>query len=130
MSELSILGQTVNEPISVDQLETFPAPPHLPYVSFYTKEMTSNCPKTGQPDYYQCWIRYCPAGKCLESKALKLYLWGFRNTGQFIEQLAEQIATDLFTVLEPVEIEVKLRMAPRGGISIEAVAVRSNMIED
>lgn len=124
MGDLTLLGKPVNKPITAGELETFPAPPHVPVVSFYTDELTSNCPKTGQPDFYRIWIQYCPMHKCLESKALKLYLWQFRDSGQFIEDLAERIADDLFKALEPNEIEVKLRMAPRGGISIQAVAVR------
>lgn len=130
MGELTLLGKTVNEPIGKEGLETFPAPTHVPIVSFYTDEMTSNCPKTGQPDFYQCWIKYCPDGKCLESKSLKLYLWNFRDSGQFIEDLSEKIAGELFEVLEPLEMEVRLRMKPRGGISIEATAYRSSQEPD
>ena len=124
--ELKILGQTVNEPITKDQLETFPAPRDVENVSLYSDEVTSLCPKTKQPDFYEIEINYMPRDKCLESKSLKLYLWQFRQTGQFIEDLTNKIADEIFEVLNPLGLKVRMKMKPRGGISIVATAVRQS----
>jgi 7-cyano-7-deazaguanine reductase len=128
--ELSILGKTVSGPITKDELETFEAPEGVHEVTFFSDEMTSLCPKTGQPDFYKISIRYAPDEKCLESKSLKLYLQQFRNTGQFIEQLTDQIANELFEVIDPIGIEVVTEMKPRGGISITAEAKRVKKSEE
>ena len=63
-------------------------------------EFTSLCPlggvesdaselellKGGAPDFGTIIIEYVPAATCLELKALKLYLWSFRNDGIFYER--------------------------------------------
>ena len=42
-----------------------------------------NCPKTGQPDFAKVVISYIPRERMVESKSLKLYLFSFRNHGDF-----------------------------------------------
>ena len=44
-------------------------------------EFTSLCPKTGQPDFGNITITYCPDKTCIELKSLKLYLQTYRNKG-------------------------------------------------
>ena len=54
----------------------------------------------------------------VESKSLKLYLFGFRNRGDFHEDVVNTIMKDLIKLMEPKYIEVTGLFVPRGGISI------------
>ncbi|MFA7173325.1 MAG: preQ(1) synthase [Kiritimatiellia bacterium] len=89
------------------------------WVTFHCPEFTSLCPKTGQPDFANILIQYVPAAKMVESKSLKLYLFGFRNHGDFHEDCVNIIMKDLIKLLQPKYIEVYGRFLPRGGISID-----------
>jgi 7-cyano-7-deazaguanine reductase len=80
-------------------------------------EFTSLCPITGQPDFAVIVIDYKPGKKCVESKSLKLYLMGFRMSGQFHEACVNRITNDLVKLLDPVWLKVEGRFTPRGGIS-------------
>ena len=79
-------------------------------------EGSSLCPKTGQPDIFTLYINYIPDKKCVESKSLKLYIFSYRNTGSFMEDITNKIAKDLFQLLEPHYIEVYADFNSRGGI--------------
>lgn len=81
-------------------------------------EFTSLCPKTGQPDFAEIRINYIPDQFIVESKSLKLYLFSFRNHGDFHEDCANIIMKDLIKLLDPKYIEVEGIFTPRGGISI------------
>ena len=85
-------------------------------------EFTSLCPKTGQPDFGHIVINYIPRIKMVESKSLKLYLFSFRNRGDFHEDCVNIIMKDLVNLMDPKYIEVKGYFNPRGGISIIPVA--------
>ena len=87
-------------------------------VTFNCPEFTSLCPKTGQPDFARIVINYIPAERMVESKSLKLYLFSFRNRGDFHEDCVNIIMKDLVKLMEPRYIEVKGIFTPRGGISI------------
>jgi 7-cyano-7-deazaguanine reductase len=87
-------------------------------VTFDAYEFTSLCPKTGQPDLAKVVISYIPDEKMVESKSLKLYLFSFRNHGDFHEDCMNIVMKDLIKLLNPKYIEVKGIFAPRGGISI------------
>lgn len=89
------------------------------WVTFTAPEFTTLCPKTGQPDFATLTIRYIPAKKLVESKSLKLYLFGFRNHGDFHEDVINVIYDDLFALLKPKYLEVYGKFAARGGISID-----------
>ena len=54
----------------------------------------------------------------VESKSLKLYLFSFRNHGDFHEDCINTIMKDLIRLMDPKYIEVFGRFTPRGGISI------------
>ena len=82
-------------------------------------EFTSLCPQTGQPDHAKIEIIYVPNIKMIESKSLKLYLFSFRNQGEFHEDVCNRIAKDLYTVLEPKYLRVYGDFASRGGIAIK-----------
>ena len=81
-------------------------------------EFTSLCPKTGQPDFAEIRIAYIPDRYLVESKSLKLYLFSFRNHGDFHEDCCNIIKNDLVALLEPRYLEVLGIFTPRGGISI------------
>ncbi len=87
-------------------------------VTFDCPEFTSLCPITGQPDFARIIINYIPSEKMVESKSLKLYLFGFRNQGDFHEDCINIIMKDLKKLMEPKYIEVKGIFTPRGGIAI------------
>ena len=88
------------------------------WVRFNCPEFTSLCPVTGQPDFAEIRISYIPDQKMVESKSLKLYLFSFRNHGDFHEDCVNVIMKDLIRLLEPRYIEVTGIFTPRGGISI------------
>lgn len=85
-------------------------------------EFTTLCPKTGQPDFGHIVISYIPRIKMVESKSLKLYLFSFRNHGDFHEDCVNIILNDLWELMEPRYIEVQGFFMPRGGISINPFA--------
>lgn len=91
-------------------------------VTFNCPEFTSLCPKTGQPDFAKIIINYIPGHKMVESKSLKLYLFSFRNHGDFHEDCVNIIMKDLKNLMEPKYIEVIGIFMPRGGISIYPMA--------
>lgn len=84
-------------------------------------EFTCLCPKTGQPDFAKIFISYIPADLLVESKALKLYLFSYRNTGIFHEFVINKIANDLFDAMKPKYLKVEGDFMPRGGIAIKPV---------
>ena len=101
-------------------LETFNSmhPDNDYWVRFNCPEFTTLCPITGQPDFAEIRISYIPDLRMVESKSLKLYLFGFRNKGDFHEDVVNVIMKDLIRLLDPKYIEVTGFFVPRGGISI------------
>ena len=92
------------------------------FVKFVCPEFTSLCPMTGQPDFATIIIRYIPDVKMVESKSLKLYLFSFRNHGDFHEDCVNTIMKDLIALMNPKSIEVFGEFTPRGGIAIHPFA--------
>jgi 7-cyano-7-deazaguanine reductase len=101
-------------------LETFQNmhPENDYWVQFNCPEFTTLCPITGQPDFAEIKIMYLPAERMVESKSLKLYLFSFRNHGDFHEDCVNIIMKDLVRLMDPKVIEVVGIFTPRGGISI------------
>lgn len=101
-------------------LETFlnKHPDNDYWVQFNCPEFTSLCPITGQPDFAEIRISYVPGLRMVESKSLKLYLFSFRNHGDFHEDCVNIIMKDLIRLMNPKYIEVTGFFTPRGGISI------------
>jgi 7-cyano-7-deazaguanine reductase len=89
------------------------------FVKFNCPEFTSLCPMTGQPDFATIYISYIPGKRMVESKSLKLYLFSFRNHGDFHEDCVNIIMKDLIKLMDPKYIEVWGKFTPRGGISID-----------
>lgn len=120
---LSLLGnkKTVyRDDYAPEVLETFinKHPENDYMVTFNCPEFTSLCPITGQPDFAKIIINYIPSERMVESKSLKLYLFSFRNRGDFHEDCVNIIMKDLVRLMSPKYIEVKGIFTPRGGISI------------
>lgn len=101
-------------------LETFENkhPGHDYMVTFRCPEFTTLCPITGQPDFATLYINYIPQLRMVESKSLKLYLFSFRNHGDFHEDVVNIIMKDLVELMDPKYLEVRGMFYPRGGISI------------
>ena len=101
-------------------LETFENqhPDNDYWVRFNCPEFTTLCPITGQPDFAEIRISYVPDVRMVESKSLKLYLFSFRNNGDFHEDCVNTIMKDLVKLMDPKYLEVTGYFMPRGGISI------------
>ena len=92
------------------------------WVEFLCPEFTTLCPITGQPDFAEIRIRYIPDRRMVESKSLKLYLFSFRNHGDFHEDCVNTIMKDLIKLMQPRYIEVVGLFTARGGIAIHPYA--------
>ncbi len=124
MKDLSLLGNKKIEyptDYAPKMLESFDNkhPENDYFVKFNCPEFTSLCPITGQPDFATITISYVPDSKMVESKSLKLYLFSFRNHGDFHEDCMNIIMKDLIKLMDPKYIEVWGHFTPRGGISID-----------
>ena len=106
------------------ELEFFDNPrPQRDYsITISCPEFTSLCPKTGQPDFGQILIEYCPDKICIELKSLKFYMQSYRNKGVFYETLTNDILDDLSGACNPRWMKVTSKFTPRGGITTEIVA--------
>ncbi|MFM2072909.1 MAG: NADPH-dependent 7-cyano-7-deazaguanine reductase [Actinomycetota bacterium] len=118
--ELTVLGATVRH--AIEHVEVFPAPANVQTVRFTTDELSSMCPVTEQPDLSHVVIEYEPDQWCIESKSLKLYLWGFRDRAVFAEALTAEIAGEVMLTARPKHVTVTLTQRPRGGIEVQAVS--------
>ena len=85
-------------------------------------EFTCLCPKTGQPDFATLHLEYVPAKYCLELKALKLYVWSYRDEGAFHEDVTNRILDDLVTACEPQFMRLTAEFNVRGGIYTSVIA--------
>jgi 7-cyano-7-deazaguanine reductase len=88
-------------------------------VRFTMPEFTSICPVTGQPDFAHLVLDYVPGKWIVESKSLKLYLFGFRNHGAFHEDCTVRIGKDIQKLLRPKWLRIGGYWYPRGGIPID-----------
>jgi len=85
-------------------------------------EFTCLCPKTGQPDFATLLLDYVPDEACVELKSLKLYIWSFRNTGCFHEEVTNRILDDLASATQPRYMRLTARFYVRGGIFTTVIA--------
>ena len=101
-------------------LETFENlhPDNEYVVTFDCPEFTALCPITGQPDFGGIVSRDIARQRMVESKSLKLYLFSFRNQGDFHEDCVNIIMKDLVKLMDPRYLEVTGYFNPRGGIAI------------
>jgi 7-cyano-7-deazaguanine reductase len=105
-------------------LETFPNPaPQRDYTIRMTiPEFTCLCPKTGQPDFATLKLEFVPDELCVELKALKLYVWSFRDRGTFHEAVTNEILGDLVAAIAPRFMRLTAEFNVRGGIYTTVVA--------
>jgi len=106
------------------KLELFDNPrPKRDYViRIRCPEFTSVCPRTGQPDFGEIVVEYCPDKVCIELKSLKFYMQSYRNEGIFYEALTNDILDDLSGACKPCWMKVTSRFNARGGITTEVIA--------
>lgn len=106
------------------KLETFPNPePSRDYVvHIEIPEFTCLCPLTGQPDFAHLAIDYIPESKNLELRALKLYMWSYRNEGAFHEAVTNKILNDMVSITKPRFMRLTARWYVRGGIFTTVIA--------
>jgi len=109
-------------------LETFDNPqPQSDYtIRIDVPEFTCLCPKTGQPDFATINIAYVPDQKCVELKALKMYIWSFRDQGAFHEKVTNDILADLVAACDPRFMRITAEFNVRGGIYTTVVAEHKN----
>lgn len=105
-------------------LQTFPNPqPQRDYqIHIEVPEFTCLCPLTGQPDFAHLTIDYIPEQSNLELKALKLYMWSYRDQGAFHEAVTNTILNDLVQATQPRFMRLTARWYVRGGIFTTVVA--------
>lgn len=113
-------GGTVPDP----RLETFPNPnPGRDYtVRITIPEFTCLCPRTGQPDFATIYVEYVPDRHCVELKALKQYIWSFRDRRVFHEAVTNCILDDLVAAMRPRFLRLTARFNVRGGLYTSVVA--------
>ncbi|MHC4763179.1 MAG: preQ(1) synthase [Planctomycetota bacterium] len=113
-----------NKMVEKPELELFDNPhPGREYsIKIKCPEFTSLCPKTGQPDFGEILIEYCPDNSCIELKSLKFYMQAYRNKGIFYESLTNEILDDLSGACKPRWMKITSRFTPRGGITTEVFA--------
>ena len=106
------------------KLELFdnPSPERDYAITITCPEFTSVCPRTGQPDFGEIVIEYCPDEVCIELKSLKFYMQSYRSEGIFYEALTNDILDDLSAACRPRWMKVTSRFNPRGGITAEVAA--------
>ena len=111
---------TYSDNYAPEVLETFvnKHPDNDYWVQFNCPEFTSLCPIPGQPDFAEIRIMYIPGELMVASKSLKLYLFSFRNHGDFHEDCVNIIMKDLIRLMQSKYVEVTGIFTPRGGISI------------
>jgi 7-cyano-7-deazaguanine reductase len=105
-------------------VETFPNPsPDRDYViRIRIPEFTCLCPVTGQPDFAELLLEYIPEARCVELKALKLYVWSFRDRGTFHEAVTNEITSVLVDALAPRFLRLTGTFNVRGGLYTSVVA--------
>lgn len=126
--EERVLGRETRGPIEARELDTVPwnHGDTDAVVEFTTDELTAICPVTEQPDFYDLKLSYRPNEALLESKALKLYLWSYRDKGTFAEDLAATLLKDLVAACDPHRMTVDLTQRVRGGLKIRTVVQHPN----
>lgn len=99
-------------------LEVFANPhPQRDYrITIRIPEFTCLCPKTGQPDFAELILDYVPNARCVELKALKLYIWSYRNEGVFHEAVTNTILNDLVATIKPRYMQLTAHFNVRGGL--------------
>ena len=99
-----------------------PSPERDYEIRFEAPEFTCLCPKTGQPDFAEMTLEYVADKRCVELKALKLYIWSFRDEGAFHEAVTNRILDDLVAATQPRFMRLTADFNVRGGVYTSVVA--------
>ena len=101
----------------IRELDTFanPKPERDFLVSIRLPEFTCLCPLTGQPDFADMKLEYIPDQTCLELKALKLYIWSYRDEAAFHEAVTNAILDDVVAACAPRYARMTAAFNVRGG---------------
>jgi 7-cyano-7-deazaguanine reductase len=67
-------------------------------------------------------LEYIPDKLCVELKALKMYVWSFRDQGAFHEAVTNEILSDLVCATQPRFMRLTAEFNVRGGIYTTVVA--------
>jgi 7-cyano-7-deazaguanine reductase len=67
-------------------------------------------------------LEYIPDQLCVELKALKMYIWSFRDQGAFHEAVTNEILGDLVSATQPRFMRLTAEFNVRGGIYTTVVA--------
>jgi 7-cyano-7-deazaguanine reductase len=99
------------------ELATFDNPkPERDYlITIRIPEFTCLCPLTGQPDFAEMTLAYVPDLRCVELKALKLYVWSFRDQGAFHEAVTNSVLDDVVRACAPRFARLTAVFNVRGG---------------
>jgi len=97
-------------------IETWPNQHKNYTITIEIPEFTSVCPKTNLPDFGKITIIYEPDKVCVELKALKYYILGYRNLGIFYENAVNRILKDFVKAVKPKWVKVKGEFNMRGGM--------------
>lgn len=93
-----------------DFVSTYPQLIHI-----HTTEFSAVCPGTGLPDLGTLDIYYVPDRRAVELKALKYYLFAYRNDGIFQEPVTDLIFDHLWQAMAPRWLKVVMKYNIRGG---------------
>ena len=99
---------------------------HPQIIRIETKEFSAVCPGTGLPDIGHLIIEYIPKKLCIELKALKMYLFSYRNDQIFQEPVTELIFDHLWQVLNPYYLKVWMKYNTRGGMDVVTQIEKGN----
>lgn len=113
-------GDAMSDKPKLDLFDN-PCPQRDYTITIRCPEFTSVCPMTGQPDFGELTIKYCPDQTCIELKSLKYYMQSFRNKGIFYEALTNEILDDLIEACKPRWMKLTSSFTPRGGISTDVL---------
>lgn len=119
--ELKLLGRRVDRAITADEIETIPilrSKGEALVVELHVTGFTSLCPVTKQPDFAELEIAYAARSCLLETKGLKLWLWSWRQRGEFNENVVRSIAYHVRRIAKPLWVRVSAKFEARGGISV------------
>jgi 7-cyano-7-deazaguanine reductase len=101
---------------SILQTFTYEYPSQEIVIEHATEEFTCICPFSGLPDFARLTIEYVPAGRCVELKSLKYYLYSFRQVKSFNEHVINRILQDLVKLLAPRRMKITGQFSIRGGM--------------
>lgn len=91
-------------------------------VELTSDEFTCLCPYSGLPDFANLIIKYVPNKLLIEMKALKYYLYSYRNVKIYNEHVVNKVLEDLKKALNPHEITIIGEFTNRGGIKNKVCA--------